>query len=146
MNTRMTEEAPDVRPLGQRLIEISFPEADGLASRVIWRYRGSTGAGAPAAGGSRRGRGRRRRYMVPAGLVAAALIGAVLAATPAGPALAGTPLVNPVVTKLLDIFGLSTTADHVVPLAVSSISAGQTIAVVGGYADSGRTVLLVRVS
>jgi hypothetical protein len=127
--------------LGQRIAEIAFPEAEQLAARVIHRYHAAETSG-------RRGavRWSRRRRLLPAAAVAVVLLVTIVSGTGMGPALANSPLISPVVARLLSTIGVSAARDHVTPLAVSSRSAGQTISVVAGYADSTRTVIVVQVS
>jgi hypothetical protein len=88
----------------------------------------------------------RRRRLVPAAAVAVVLLGAIVAGSGMGPALANSSLISPVVAGLLRIMGLSPSQDRVTPLAVSATSAGQTISVLAGYADSTRTVTVLQVS
>jgi hypothetical protein len=130
------DEAPEVRALGQRLVALTFPEGETLAARVIRHYRGD---GRADTGG--RGRAPRRRRVLPAAAVALALV-ALLIATGAGSALAGSPLVTPVVAKLLAVFGV----ERPVALAASATSSGETMTLAAGYADAVRTAVVVQVS
>jgi hypothetical protein len=125
--------------LGQRLADIEFPEAGTLAARVIGRYRaeGLKGSGRPRS---------RRRRLVPAAAVAAALLVAIVAGSGLVQAATGEPVLSDSVVRMLEKLGISASRDGVTPLAVSSESAGYSIGVVAGYADSTQTVVVVQVS
>lgn len=124
--------------LGQRLADIAFPEAETLAARVIDRYQREaprTSAGRPRS---------RRRRLIPA--AAAALLVAIVAGSGLVQAVAGAPVVSDGVSAVLARLGISAARDAVTPLAVSSESAGHTISVSAGYADSTQTVVIIQVS
>jgi hypothetical protein len=123
--------------LGQRLTDIEFPEAETLAARVISRYHS----------GARRepGRPRSRRRLRSAAVVAAALLVAIVGSGLVQ-ALAGTSVLSDDIVTVMQRLGISATRDGVTPLAVSSASAGHTISVVAGYADSTQTVVVIQIS
>jgi len=124
--------------LGARLRAIEFPEAAGLAHRVIDRHR------------SRAARGRgvvRVRYRVAAVALAALLLvlGGLVALPGGRDALATAPVVGPVAKALLRLAGLDAAGSRVAPLEGQATSSGFTVSLLGGYADNQRTVVIVHV-
>jgi hypothetical protein len=123
-------------PLAARLRALEFPESAGLAYRVIDRYR------SPA---------RRRvglRLAAIATAVAVLLLGTAAAAVAvpgSREALAATPLVGPIAHSILRLGGLNDAGQRVTPLQGAATSAGETISLMGGYADNQRTVVIVHV-
>lgn len=136
----MEHEAPEVRALAHRLEELDLPEVRTLAARVIDRYH------AGAAGGRRLARASRQLRLLPAAAVAVGLVVAVLVGSAESPAIANAPVISPVAARMLGIVGVSPAQDHVTPVGVADRSAGQTISVVTGYADSTQTVVIVNTS
>jgi len=121
-------------PLAARLRALEFPEAAGLALRVIDRYH------TPA---KRRVGARRMALAVAAAVL---LLGATVVAVPGGrAALADAPVVGPIAQSLLRLAGLADAGQRVTPLHGTATSAGETISLTGGYADNQRTVVLLHV-
>ena len=123
--------------LGDRLRALEFPESAGLALRVIDRYR------SPA---------RRARVGLRVAAIAAAvavlLVGTAVAAVAvpgSRQALADTPVVGPIAHSILRLAGLNDAGQRVTPLHGEATSAGETISLMGGYADNQRTVVIVHV-
>jgi len=121
-------------PLGARLRALEFPEAAGLALRVIDRYH------APA-----RRRVGARRLALAVALAALLLAGTVVAVPGGRAALADAPVVGPIAQSLLRLAGLKDAGQRVAPLKGTATSAGETISLTGGYADNQRTVVILHV-
>jgi hypothetical protein len=125
--------------LGARLRAIEFPEAAGLALRVIDRHRSE------AAGRRRASVGRRSRLVVLAAALAVLIPATALAAPGGREALSSAPLLGPVTRSLFRLAGLDAAGERVTPLQGEATSSGETISLTGGYADNQRTVVIVHV-
>jgi hypothetical protein len=123
--------------LAQRLrqLEITAPDASRVAAAALGAHRSDAGV-------------RRRRLVIALTMVP--LLTLIVTATAAylspalSQALADAPVAGRVAGPVLRQFGLASIEDRVSSFGDRSTSSGYTIELIGGYADSSRTVLFLR--
>jgi hypothetical protein len=133
----MTDFAEDRLAQRLRQLEITTPDASRVAAAALSARR------------RRPGSGRRTLVLALAMVPLLTLIATTIVAyyAPAfSQALADAPIAGRVAGPVLRQFGLASVEDRVSSFGERAVSNGRTIELVGGYADSARTVLFVRVT
>ena len=124
--------------LAARLRAIEFPEAAGLALRVVDRHRSEAARRRPRLASP-------RRLAALAAAVAVLLVAAAVSVPGARDALATAPVLGPIAQSLFRLGGLDAAGERVTRLRGQATSSGETISLMGGYADNQRTVVILHV-